>query len=232
MSIYNREEKYIKLLSEREYTVKELAETLFISEPTVRRDICVLVKKDLVIIQRGKVNLKSNSADRRIPLFIRDMEGVNEKKEIALKAISLIKDGDVIMLDASSTAYCLLPHLVNFKNITLITNGAKAALEAAALGINTYCTGGEITTESFSYIGTAAEDSLREYNADIAFFSCRGLTEDGIASDTSIYENAMRKIMIKNSKRKFLLIDKTKIGNKYMNTLCDIKDIDGVISNI
>lgn len=232
MSIYNREEKYIKLLSEREYTVKELAETLFISEPTVRRDINALAEKELVTSTRGRVNLKVKSADRRIPLFIRDMEGINEKKEIALKAISLIKDGDVIMLDASTTAYCLLPHLVNFKNIILITNGAKAALEAAALGINTYCTGGEITTESFSYIGTAAENSLREYNADIAFFSCRGLTEDGIASDTSIYENAMRKIMIKNSKRKFLLIDKTKIGNKYMNTLCDIKDIDGVISNI
>lgn len=231
MSIYNREEKYIKLLSEREYTVKELAEVLFISEPTVRRDINVMAEKELVTSNRGRVNLKTKSADRRIPLFIRDMEGINEKKEIALKAISLIKDGDVVMLDASTTAYFLLPHLVKFKNITLITNGAKTALEAASLGINTYCTGGEITTESFSYIGTAAENNLREYNADIAFFSCRGLTDDGIASDTSIYENAMRKIMIKNSKRSFLLMVKDKIGNKYLNTLCNIKDIDGVITN-
>ena len=39
MPIYERENSYINLLSERSYTVKELSEALFISEPTVRRDI-------------------------------------------------------------------------------------------------------------------------------------------------------------------------------------------------
>ena len=48
-----------------------------------------------------------------------------------------IKDGDVIMLDASTTAYCIVPHLVNFKNIFVITNGAKTAIELVAMGIKT-----------------------------------------------------------------------------------------------
>lgn len=231
MSIYNREEKYIALLSEKSHTVKELSDKLFISEPTVRRDIIILKKKDIITSKRGVVSLKSNSPDKRIPLFIRDMEHNEEKKEIALKAISLIKDGFVIMIDASTTAYFILPYLNQFKNILVITNGAKTALEAASMGIRTICTGGEITLESFSYVGTDAENILSKYNADIAFFSCRGLTEDGIATDNSILENSIRRIMIKNSEKSVLLCDKSKLGKRYLNTLCNINEIDLVLTN-
>ena len=231
MSIYNRENEYIKLLAERERTVKELSRTLFISEPTVRRDLSALKEKELVTCHRGIVKLKVKYADQRIPLFIRDLEYNDAKKEIALRAVRHIKDGDVIMLDASTTAYHLLPHLVSFKNILIITNGAKTALEAVSMGIKTICTGGEMTPESFSYVGCDAENTLNRYNADIAFFSCRGLSDDGIITDNSIFENTIRRIMIKNSAKSFLLCDKNKFGQTYLNTLCLKNDIDGIISN-
>ena len=231
MSIFNREEKYLRLLGEREHSVKELSEKLFISEPTVRRDIISLKKKDLITSHRGIVSLKSKYADQRIPLFIRNEEYNDAKKEIAIKAASYIKDGDVIMLDASTTAYHLLPHLTAFKNILVITNGAKTAIDAAAMGIKTICTGGEMLLESFSYIGSDAETILGNYNADVAFFSCRGFSDDGIITDNSIPENSIRRIMIKNSKESYLLCDKSKFGKKYLNTLCHKDDIDGIISD-
>lgn len=231
MSLYNRENQYISLLSQGSQTVKKLSEKLFISEPTVRRDVAILQKKELVLCKRGVVTLKTNSPDKRIPLFVRDLEQNEEKKMIALKAVTHIKDGYVIMLDASTTAYCILPHLNVFKNILIITNGAKTALEAASMGIRTICTGGEITLESFSYVGTDAEDILRRYNANIAFFSCRGLSDNGIATDNSILENTMRRIMIKNSKESYLLCDQSKFNKKYLNTLCCKEEITAVISN-
>lgn len=230
MSIYNREQQYIHLLSEKPHTVKELAEKLFISEPTVRRDIVKLENKEILVCKRGHVSLKTNFADQRIPLFIRDMEQSEAKKEIARKAVSHVKDGDVIMLDASTTAYYLLPLLANFQKILVITNGAKTALEAASMGIRTICTGGEMTLESFSYVGTDAETILRQYNADIAFFSCRGLTKDGIVTDNSILENAIRKIMITNAQKNFLLCDKSKLDKTYLNTLCHADELSGVIT--
>ena len=231
MSIYNREKQYINLLMQNPHSVKELSKKLFISEPTVRRDIIILQNKEILTCKRGIVALKTNSPDKRIPLFIRDLEQNEAKKEIAIKAIEKIKDGNVIMLDASTTVFHILPHLVNFKDIFVITNGAKTALESASMGIRTICTGGEMTLESFCYVGTDAEDIIRRYNADIAFFSCRGLTEDGIATDNSIYENAIRKIMIKNSKMSYLLCDKSKFNKKYLNTLCNISEITAVISD-
>ncbi len=231
MSIYEREATYINLLSEREHTIKELASKLFLSEPTIRRDILILERKDIITRKRGIVKLKINIADKRIPLFIREMEQQREKKEIAQKAIRHIKDGDVIMLDASTSAYCILPHLANFKEIFVITNGAKTAIELASMGIKTICTGGELAQESFSYVGTDAENILNRYNADVAFFSCRGLTEDGLATDNSILENSMRKIMIKNSKKSYLLCDNSKFGKTYLNTLCRIKELEGLITD-
>ena len=41
----------------------------------------------------------------------------------------------------------------------------------------------------------------------------------------------LRKIMIKNSKERYLLCDETKFNNKYLNTLCDIREITDVITN-
>ena len=100
------------------------------------------------------------------------------------------------------------------------------------MGIKTICTGGEMTLESFSYVGVDAEQILRQYNADVAFFSCRGVSEDGIITDNSILENSIRSIMIKNARKKYLLCDKNKFGQKYLHTLCHVNDLDGVISNI
>ena len=231
MSVYTRENQYITLLAQKPYSVKELSEKLFVSEPTVRRDIVLLKEKELITCKRGIVALKTSSPDQRIPLFIRHLEQNEQKQSIALKALKLVKDGDVIMLDASTTAFHLLAHLTKFKNVLLITNGAKTALEAASMGIRTICTGGELMTGSFCYVGVDAESVLRNYNADIAFFSCRGISDDGIASDNSILENSIRRIMIKNSKRRYLLCDSSKLGKTYLNTLCNAKDIDGVITD-
>ena len=68
MSVYNRESQYIKLLAQKPHSTKELSEKLFISEPTVRRDILVLLEKELIVRKRGIISLKTNSPDQRIPL--------------------------------------------------------------------------------------------------------------------------------------------------------------------
>lgn len=231
MATYEREDTYIRLLSEKDHTVTQLANKLFVSEPTVRRDIAVLKKKGLVLCNRGLVTLKTNSPDHRIPMFIRDLENPQQKQQIARRAARHIKDGFVIMLDASTTAYCLLPYLAQFQNIFVITSGSKTAIALAAMGIRTLCTGGEMALGSFSYIGSDAERTLRSYNADIAFFSCRGLTDSGFATDNSIGENAIRRIMIENAKQSYLLCDSSKLGKKYLHTLCSTKQITAVITD-
>ena len=229
MPIYEREKNYISLLSEREYTISELSKILFVSEPTVRRDILSMKKDELVECVRGRVRLKTSSPDKRIPLFVRDFRNNEPKQKIAEKAAALVKDGMVIMLDASTTACCIVPYLAVFHNLFVITSGARTAIALASVGIRTVCTGGELALESLSYIGGDAMRTLSGYTADIAFFSCSGLSDGGLATDNSISENDMRKIMMSRAKKSYLLCDSSKYGKVDLNIICDIKNIDGVI---
>ena len=74
MPVYHREDQYIHLLAQKPHSVKELSRKLFVSEPTVRRDVALLQEREILTCKRGIVTLKTNSPDRRIPLFIRHLE--------------------------------------------------------------------------------------------------------------------------------------------------------------
>ena len=84
---------------------------------------------------------------------------------------------------------------------------------------------------SFTYIGREAEDTVRRYNADIMFFSCRGLSETGMMSDPSIDEANLRRVMFEKCKKKYLLCDSSKFNKTYFYDMGNISELDGIISD-
>ena len=233
MPYYDREQKILDILySCDSVELTELAGQLFVSLPTLRRDLIRLEKKGLAIRGHGKVSPAKNSADAKIPFALRENEQTPAKNIIAKTAASYVKEGYTVMLDASTSAYCMVPYLADIKNIIVITSGAKTAMLLAHYGITTVCTGGKMLNKSLSYIGYDAASTLERYNADIAFFSCRGLTNDGIPTDSSAEENHIRSVMMKQSAKKYLLCDGHKIGKVYLNNLCRYDDLDGIISDV
>ena len=232
MPFYERENKITDILANCEkISLSDLAGKLFISLPTLRRDLIKLEKKGLIIRSHGKVSLAKNPADIKIPFSLRESEENKAKTQMAKAAAEHIKDGDTIMLDASTSAYFIVPYLAEFKNIIVITSGAKTALLLAQYGISNICTGGRMINKSFSYIGNDAITTISGYNADVAIFSCRGLSLDGTPSDTSSEENDVRRAMMRRAKKKILLCDSKKIGNVYLNNLCEPEDLNEIISN-
>lgn len=233
MPYYEREHKITDILSEHDsMPLTELAQQLFISLPTLRRDLIRLEKKGLVIRGHGKVSPIKNPADTKVPFSLRETEQTPAKRLMAKKAAEHIKDGSIIMLDASTSAYCIVPHLAEVKNIIVITSGAKTAMLLARYGIPNICTGGRMINKSLSYVGYDAISTIERYNADIAFFSCRGLSDDGIPSDTSAEENDIRRAMMRRSKKNILLCDSQKTGKTYLNNLCRPEKLDLIISDI
>ena len=232
MPYYEREQKILDILYRCDtIELKDLAKQLFVSLPTLRRDLIRLEKKGLAVRGHGNVSPAKSSADAKIPFALRENEQTPEKNIMAKRAASYVKEGYTVMLDASTSAYCMVPYLAGIKNIIVITCGAKTAMLLAHYGITTVCTGGIMINKSLSYIGYDAVSTLERYNADIAFFSCRGLTKDGIPTDSSAEENHIRRVMIKQSARKYLLCDSRKIGKVYLNNLCGAEDLDGIISD-
>ena len=215
------------LLKEKKVNVKDLAARLYISEPSIRRDLAELEREHLLRRTHGGAVLEElNDSNMKIPFLIRELEQSDAKILIARQAAELVKDGDTIMLDASSSAYNIIPFLSTRSNLTVITSGVKALMRLSEYGINTYSTGGRLMPSCLSLTEHDADSMLARYNADIAFFSCRGLSEEGLLTDFSIEENLVRQQMIRHSATSVFLCNSEKLGKKYMHTLADIQDID------
>lgn len=214
-------------------SIRELAQMLHYSEPTIRRDCAELEKHGILKRHYGGASLAhiAGVADLEIPFVLRENEGGPAKKKIGMLASAHVRDGMVIMLDGSSTVYHLLPYLTNFNNIIVITSGAKTAVALAELHIPVFCTGGKMRTNSFSYIGKDAEDSVRKYNADIMFFSCHGLSREGRLTDVSVEECNLRQIMMEKSREKYLLCDSSKFNKTFFYEMGNVKQLNGVISD-
>ena len=226
-------EKYIleQLLKHKKVTVKDLAKELFVSEPSIRRDLAALERKNLIHrVHGGAVIEETALSKNKIPFAIREMEDSSSKLLIAEKAAALVKDNDVIFLDASTSVYHMIPFLALKNNITVVTNGVKALAALAEYGIRTISTGGELVSSCFALVGEEAYKTIDSFNADITFFSCRGLSEDGFLTDIAPDENYVRIRMIRHSKKAYLLCSENKIGKKFYHNLCHRDDIDGVLT--
>lgn len=226
-----RERKILEMiLAEKKVTVKELAKKLYASEPSIRRDLVSLEKQNLIKRIHGGAVLEDNDSSlSKIPFAVRELESSSAKIEIARRAAELVSDGDVIFLDASSSAYNIIPYLASKSNITVITCGVKTLAKLGEYNIRAVCTGGSLLPSCYSLVGDDAYPIIEQNNANIFFFSCRGLSEDGLLTDFSTAENYIRRKMIKNSKKSYMLCASEKIGHKYFHTLCRAGDIDGII---
>lgn len=230
MAFAERERELLKLIMQYDsVSVNELLKMQYISKSTLRRDLIRLEEKGLILRTHGSVIPVKKSADNNIPFFMREHEQSIEKRIIAEKAVKYVKDGDVIMLDGTTSACCIVPYLTEFEDIIVITSSAKAAFMLGELNIKNICTGGKMLTKSFSYIGDDALRTVSSYNADIVFFSCRGLSNNGYLSDNSIEENLVRQAMIKKAAKKVFLCNSDKIGNTYLHNLCHLTEVDDIV---
>ena len=212
-------------------SVKELALMLHVSEVTVRRDLTVLHDRGIVTKIYGGATLNAANSLNEIPFSLRACEKSEIKSRIAKRAAELVEDGMVIMLDGSTSAYHMVPYLARHQNLIVITSGAKTALMLAEANIKTFCTGGQMIIHSYSYVGEQAEEFVRNFNADILFFSCHGLDCDGTMSDNAIEEANLRRVMLRHAKKRVLLCDSSKLGKRCLYNMGKADSIDEIVSD-
>lgn len=227
-----REREILKiLLAQKKVAVSELAARLYAGESSIRRDLASLEHQRLIKrVHGGAVLEESSLSALKIPFVIRELEESEAKVTMARAAAEYVKDYDVIFLDASSSAYNLVPFLAVKNHITVMTSGIKTLLALGEYGIKAISTGGELIASCQSLVGEAAYKSIASINADICFFSCRGLDLGGRLTDISDSENIVRQRMIEFSRRSYLLCAKSKLEKKYFHNLCRADDISGIIS--
>ena len=149
-----------------------------------------------------------------------------------MQAIKLKKNGDLIFLDGSTSAYYIAEYLSEFNDLRVVTNGIDTLSLLSKYGITAYSTGGRISNANRSVlVGEKAISDVCAYHADIAFFSASSIGQNGEIFDCFEEENVIRSYMLKNATKKVLLCDNTKFGKSGQFRLCSVKDVDYIVTD-
>lgn len=233
MAYTEREQNILEILKQKNTVdVKTLTGLLYASEATIRRDLKKLEEKGLLVRTHGKAVSVSVYADKNTSFIARENFASPIKDKIAQCAVNAcVQDGNVVMLDASSTAMRTVLPLSEKKDVIVITSGIQTLFFLSQTDMKFYSTGGQAINRSSSFIGQTAIDTVKRFNADVCFVSCHGLDENGFTTDTSVEENDLRATILKQSARKVLLIDGSKLGVNCWHNLCHIGEFDDVFCN-
>ena len=153
-------------------SVAEIAEQAMVSKATVYRTLKRLEGKGLINrLSTGVVLPKEaeTSFSRRLSI------NIDKKREIAEKAVSLVEDGDLIFIDASTTCLAFATELAksDLTRISIATNSTFVVNELSEgnAGFYVVCTGGELQPSLNALVGPIACSSIRSMNFHKAFLS-------------------------------------------------------------
>lgn len=228
LQLQRRNEILDLLKKEREMTVKELCARLFCSPATVRRDLFELEKQGLIKRSFGGAVYSDSFFDQQ-PLALRGVENVAAKQRICARGAALLKGGETVFVDASSTSFFLAPYLKHVPEITVITNNPHLNIVLSQLGVRNYCTGGEMLNSSIALVGSEAERFVRGVRADVMFFSARGVCE-GQIYDSSKEERDIKIAMLERAQRRYFLCDSSKLGHAYPYLVAAESELDGTVT--
>ena len=194
--------------------LNELVEEMDVSEATVRRDLNFLEEKGKIRrVHGGAVLIENKEED----IIYKKMVFSEEKNKIAKAAAALVKNGDIIFLDAGSTTECMIKYLEDKTDIKVVTNGFTHMEELTKLGIETYLIGGKVKIKTGATVGATAAFALKNYNFDISFIGANGITLDGYSTPDP-EEVIVKSEAIKRGKEVYFLCDESKFkANSFIN---------------
>jgi DeoR/GlpR family transcriptional regulator of sugar metabolism len=135
------------------------------------------------------------------------------RRQIAIKAASLVETGDVVLVDGGAIAPYLAGELKQKTGITVITNSVIVfEILNRAPGITLISTGGVVRYSSQMLVGPTAEGALKELRADKLFLMVSGITLDfGLYHDT-FSEVTIKQAMLRSAREVIVLADHSAFG--------------------
>lgn len=232
MFALERQKRIMELLqSDGAVMVSKLAAELAVTEETIRRDLEKLESQEALLRTHGGA-IPIDDSTHDLSLEKRKNTNAAEKEKLAHAAVQHILPGDTIFLDASTTTFYMAKHLKKMSGITVITNSIRVINElSGAENIKLIAIGGQVNA-NLSFVGGVAEKTIEEcYFATKVFFSSKGITENAGVLESNEQECDIKRRMIENSKTKYYLCDKSKIGKVGFVKLASIESLDYFITD-
>ena len=217
--------------TERKVSVSELSVQLTVTPETIRRDLEKLEQENFLTRTHGGAVITQADLSEKISFLKRENTNTEAKRIIAGLAADLIPFGASIGCDASSTSMELLEQLKDREDLLVLTNSVKAICDMSESRYGLLSTGGYINRQSYSLQGGAAKNMVQEYHLEMVFMSCKGISRDGGIFDSHEVEIEMKKSLLEQGNKIYLLADHTKFGCVGFSKLAEIKEIDAVITD-
>ncbi|MGE0971856.1 DeoR/GlpR family DNA-binding transcription regulator [Klebsiella sp. WOUb02] len=211
-------------------TVEQLVGAIDASPATIRRDLIKLDERGVINRSHGGVAL-----NRFIPAqpttTEKQQRSLKEKQAIAQHALSLIRPGDAVVLDAGTTMMELARQLTHLP-LRVITADLRIALFLSEFKqIEVTIIGGRIDDSSQSCIGEHGRRLLRNLYPDIAFVSCNSWSlEQGITTPTE-EKAGLKQDLLANARRRVMLADSSKYGAWSLFCVAPLSDLNDMITD-
>ncbi|MFO7256259.1 MAG: DeoR/GlpR family DNA-binding transcription regulator [Bacteroidota bacterium] len=207
----------------------DLCQLLNVSLDTVRRDLTELERKGkLVKVHGGALSNMFHYPYQQPEVYARE-----EKIAIARKALSLIKDGMVI-LAGGGTVMLELARLFpeNLKG-TFFTVSPLVALEVTQRStVEVILLGGRLARNSYICTGSSVVSQLAELRADLCLMGTNGIAlKEGITdNDWEVVQ--VKKAMVRCAESTAVLTISEKLGTAQRMQVCPLSSIDHLITEL
>ncbi len=213
-------------------TINQITEKYNISDESARRDLRLLEQKGICKRTRGGAISPKQIATRPAP--DRDFESMpvfENYREIARAAAELIKENDTVYLTSGSFGHLLLAAIPKGLKFTAVVNSVDMAKALRAHeNISVYVAGGKMRP-SGSLVDSLAVEFVSRLNFDCCFMTGSGLTADFGLSNGTDETAAFQRAIMKNSRKKYLLIPGVKVGTNAFIKVCNADEFDEIITD-
>lgn len=232
MALNRRRLKILDLIREDGHAkVQELSRIFEVTDVTIRQDLEALEKAGYVQREHGGAFLKDVGSFAKTGQLFNQVR-LEEKQEIAQKAVGLINEGDSIILDSGSTTTEIAKLLMQFRDLTVITNSLNIALILGENhGVNLIVTGGEFKAPTLSLTGKMAADSFRDIHVNKLFLATAGISSDLRLTYPSLSDLVVKTAMIESADKVYLVADSSKIGVSAFANLGSVSLIHTLITD-
>ena len=208
----------------------DLSKQLKVSDDTVRRDIQQLAEAGKIIKVHGGALSRSfhgthTSSD--------DVYAYNQKKVIAQKAVSLIKDGMCVLTTGGTTIIEMARALPPELHATFISGSIPALAEYIVHpNIEVIAIGDKVSKDSKLTVGADAIARIKELKADLCFLGVSAINLENGVSDNDWEVVQIKKAMVVASQKLVCLTISEKINSQQPFQVCDTNKIDTLITEL
>ncbi|WBS03076.1 DeoR/GlpR family DNA-binding transcription regulator [Pseudoduganella sp. SL102] len=206
----------------------ELSTALDVSEDTIRRDIDELARQGALTRIRGGALLPSPIPNA---YQAREQHDAVAKQDIARKALALVAEGQLVILDGGTTAGWLARQLPAMGKLTVATHSLPAALALLDHpAIEVRMAGGRVHAQYRVNLGTETVDFYRQLLADVCFIGTYGLHPSAGLTVADAEEAAVKRAIVNASKHVVALVTPEKLGTAASYVVCEAGRIGTLVT--